>query len=232
MKPKILKEYFAKPLWYLNPSEEINSFFINPPTDEQKSKEWYNARNAFLAAVSILLDQKEIALAEEGINLDLERKEIEAIVIHHTGRSSRDAADPISFINAMHMFTLYMKVFRDKNHELYKSPIWSNHFYKDHMTFIGYHYLVFRDGSVEQILRDEYIGWHCGNWEYNTKSIAVCFVDDLENAKPTAKAVQAAKRIIQKYKPKEILGHREIKSSTVCPGNVFLGTDGWKNKLL
>lgn len=232
MNSKRMIKYFSDPLWYINLSDKIKSYFINKPTDKQKLQEWYTIRNTFLKQIGILLDQKKIALAKNGINLDDKRKDIDTVVVHHAGKSSRDTTDPISFINAMHMFTLYLPVFLNKTHELYKTALWTNHFYNNQMTFIGYHYVIFKDGRSEQILQDEYIGWHCGNWEYNTRSVAICFIDDLENDQPTSKAIAEAKKIIKKYKPKEILGHREIKTTTICPGNLFLGKDGWKSKLL
>lgn len=227
-----LKTYFSNPLWYLNPLAEIKEFFINPPDQKNRTDDWYNRRNTFLAEVGALLDQNLIQLGTLGPNMDESRKEIDTIVIHHTGDSSAKAKNPISFINAMHLFTLYMPAFKNSANEYYKTPIWTNHFYKDMMTFIGYHYLVFKDGRIEQILKDEYIGWHCGNWDYNCRSIAIAFVDDLEEIEPTEMAIEAANQIIDKYEGiNEILGHQEIKPSTDCPGNLFLGDKGWKHKL-
>ena len=110
-------------------------------------------------------------------------------------------------------------------------PIWSGHFYQGRQTFMAYHYLIRKDGSYEQVLKDHEIGWQAGNWEVNCRSIALCFVDNLEQKTPTPEAVQTAKEIISRYPEAQIKGHREINPKTTCPGELFLGPGGWNGWL-
>lgn len=228
-------DFFQKiktdPLWYL--SEEFlnlkDGLFVDSDHDTEEIK---NSRRLFISKLGNLLQEGSIPLAQEGLNFDEERESIDTIVIHHTGDSTAAASNPIDYLNALHLLRLYIPEFRNEKREYYRQPLWSNHFWKGKLVFFGYHYLIWPDGLHEQLLKDEYIGWHCGNWKYNKKSIAICFLADLEYAKPSSSALKTAKEIITKYKPVEILGHTEIKEGTTCPGSKFLGDDGWKRNLL
>ncbi len=221
----------ADPIWYL--SDEFNAIkqelFVNPDHDSEEIK---NKRRQFISKIGDLLEDDNVSLSQEGPNFDEEREVIDTIVIHHTGDSTAAAANPISYLNALHLLRLYVPEFRNEKREYYGQALWSNHFWKNRLVFFGYHYLIWPDGRYEQLLKDEYIGWHCGNWQYNKKSIAICFLADLENSEPSAHAMVSAKKLISKYNPTQVLGHGEIKESTSCPGNKFLVENGWKNKLL
>jgi N-acetyl-anhydromuramyl-L-alanine amidase AmpD len=100
------------------------------------------------------------------------------------------------------------------------------------MIFSAYHYLIWEDGTYKQMLEDTQIGWHSGNWEVNTSSISICFVGTYTDSNPSKESINTAKEIISKY-PKDIkiLGHREVYENTICPGNTFLGSKGWKKSL-
>jgi len=228
--PYLYVEKFKNPQWYLELKPELSEYFYNYNGDKEKrSEKWFETRKELVNMICEFLDKDNIFLGKSGKNWDEERLPIDTIVIHHT---SVPADMPMGFINALALIRLYAFVYSKENSEQYGQPIWSNHFYKNKPTFIAYHYLIKPDGSFKNILQENQIGWHSGDWEYNCKSIAICFFDDLKEKYPTEKAIQTAKEIIKKYPNCRIFGHQEIKNSTSCPGNMFLGELGWKNLLL
>lgn len=229
IRPLEYVDIFSDPQWYLRIENELKEFFYDyDGKRENKTQEWLDHRTEFVKMFHELLESDQIVLGNSGINWDKDRLPIDTIVIHHT---STPSDLPMSAIDALGLIRLYAKIYSQKEEKEYGKPIWSNHFYKGRLTFIAYHYIIKRDGSFEHILNDDQIAWHSGDWNYNCRSVAVCFLDDLKDTRPTDKAIQTAQEIIKKYSHCTILGHREIKPSTTCPGNLFLGNDGWKKKL-
>lgn len=154
------------------------------------------------------LENGSIQLNKNYHDWDDERKPIDTIVIHHT---SNDKSLTLSRLNAKHMFRLYRPFFTNPNEDnkaIKGEAISSGHFTNGVQIFYGYHWLVRLDGTPERLLTDNYVGWHAGNWDINTKS-----KDNYKNV------------------PIEnILGHNEVNKNTVCPGNGFI--DGWKLTLM
>lgn len=223
-------DILSKPDWYITLHPLLQEYFYDRYVNkEKKPEEWHKFRQEFLILVSGLLKEGRVGLSNKTLGFDEERKKIDAIVIHHSGR---DHSTPLEIFNGLHLINLYARVFSDSDKEFYGQPITSDHYYNGKQTFIGYHYIVWPDGKFEQVLKDEYIGWHCGNWGYNRRSVGVCIHDDLIEKMPTPEALKVVRKIIKKYNPKDILGHREVLSTTVCPGNLFLGENGWKKELL
>lgn len=214
------------PKWYIHLKDYFEKYFFIQYNDK-KSQEWREDRSKIVNIIADLLESHKLSLGENGPDFDLERKEIDTIVIHHT---STPSDTKLSYLNALTLIRLYVSEFLDQKRDYYGLPIWSGHFYEAQQTFIPYHYLVRSNGSVEHILKDEYIGWHAGNWDINCRSIAISFVDELEEKAPTNEAINSAKEIIKKYKDCKVLGHCEIRD-TKCPGTLFLGENGWKKKL-
>lgn len=230
LKPGEYKESFSDTQWYLILQDKLKEIFYDYTGDkENKTKKWLGYREEFKLMVADLLKDNKIALGSSGKNWDEERLPIDTIVIHH---SSSPTDEPIEIIDALGLIRLYTPKYINKDKEEFGKPVWSGHFYKGHQTFIGYHYIVKSDGTYEHILKDNEIGLHSGNWNYNCRSVAICFLDDLKEKKPSEAAINTAKEIIGKYPNCKILGHREIKPATVCPGNLFLGENGWKKQLL
>lgn len=223
-------DIFSRPDWYLEMQTVLEEYFYDyDGNKENKPQEWLDTRSEYVEMICELLETNQIRLANFGDNLDNDRLPIDTIVIHH---SSTPPDISIEVINALGLIRLYGPFYSKSKSEQFGQPIWSNHRYKNRQTFIAYHYIIKQDGTFEHILKDSEIGWHCGNWNYNCRSIAICFLDDLKKDPPTSKALQTAKKIIRKYPHCKILGHREIKLSTLCPGSLFLGKEGWRNKLL
>ena len=223
-------DIFSKPQWYLEMQPELKEFFYDyDGIRDNKSKKWLDTRSEYVTMICELLENDRISLADSGRNWDSDRLPIDTIVIHH---SSTPHDTSIDVINALGLIRLYTPFYSQKENQEFGQPIWSNHTYKNRQTFGAYHYIIKQDGSFKHILQDSHIGWHCGSWNYNCRSIAICFLDDLKKAPPTSKALQTAKKIIPNYPHGKIFGHREVKLSTLCPGNLFLGNEGWKHKLL
>ena len=89
---------------------------------------------------------------------------------------------------------------------------------------IGYHYVIYRDGSIH-IGRDEsIIGAHCTG--HNTNSIGVCYIGgcasdgktpkDTRTTKQKQSLVKLLKELKTKYPQASIHGHRDF-SSKACP---------------
>jgi N-acetyl-anhydromuramyl-L-alanine amidase AmpD len=131
----------------------------------------------------------------------------------------------------VHLLNIYVPVYSKANG---RPPVWSGHFYEGQQVFWGYHWLMRMDGSFERLLEDNQIGWHAGNWEVNRRSIAICLDNDYEQRNPRKKVLQdLAVFIKQNYpniKAENIIGHKEARAGTICPGKNFVNV--WKPELL
>lgn len=83
---------------------------------------------------------------------------------------------------------------------------------------IGYHYVIYRDGTVHEGRAESEIGAHCKG--YNANSIGVCYIGGLAADGKTAKDTRtpAQKRALlnllsklkKKYPSAKIVGHRDL----------------------
>lgn len=80
--------------------------------------------------------------------------------------------------------------------------------------------------------KDDYIGWHAGNWDVSTRSVAICIDGNFESNTPDSVVLKSIAGLINnKYKNvNSILGHNEVNKNTICPGNKFL--EEWKSTLI
>ncbi len=224
------KPSFSDPTWYIKLQPLLKEYFWDyKGNSEEKSQDWLKTRDEFVNMVSELLIANEIALGKSGKNWDEDRLPIDTIVIHHTSTTPDDL---IITLDALGLLRIYSSVYSNKEEGQFGLPIWSNHFYKGRQTFVSYHYLIREDGSYEQLLKDEYIGWHCGNYMCNRRSIAIAFLDCLDDKSPTQQALEKAKTIIGKYRPRNVLGHKDINRNVTCPGKLFDQGESWRNLLL
>ena len=92
---------------------------------------------------------------------------------------------------------------------------------------IGYHYVVYRDGSVHTGRDVAKIGAHCKG--QNADSIGICYIGGLDaNGKAKDTRTEAQKRalrvliakLVKEYPIKEILGHRDTSPDTDGDGIV------------
>ena len=124
----------------------------------------------------------------------------EFLVIHHTGFPNEDKDSIAADIHKFHQET----------------NGWAG---------IGYHYLIRKNGMIEQGRRPDAVGAHA--LHYNSTSIGICLAGNFEIGKPTRKQMESLKILsawlCQKYKldPMKkgvIVGHRDL-NDTDCPGN-------------
>ena len=126
------------------------------------------------------------------------RPKTEIIVIHHSGFEV-DKDSTAADIHRMH---------RDFNG-------WAG---------IGYHYLIRKNGMIEQGRRPNMIGAHA--YQHNKNSIGICLAGNFNLVKPTKEQLTAVKELAtwlcRKYelnslKNGVIVGHRDL-NDTSCPG--------------
>lgn len=83
---------------------------------------------------------------------------------------------------------------------------------------IGYHYVIRRDGTVENGRDEFYIGAHVEG--HNAHSIGICLVGrDQFDEKQKAALVILLKRLMAKYKltADDVYGHRDFNPHKTCP---------------
>ena len=179
-----------------------------------------------------------VALAKNGPDFDEQRLPVDTIVIHHTSHKGRYSLD---FMEATQLLNIYAPYFADAAATYDMNPrteqdvrgkaVWSGHFRDGRQTFLCYHWLMRMDGTFERLLGDDKIGWHAGNWDINRRSVAICLDNDYEKKDPSDETVRKlAAHISKRYPGKKIIGHREARQGTICPGGNFIG--GWKKTLL
>lgn len=128
-----------------------------------------------------------------------ERTGTEMIVIHHTGFPGEDKDATAMDIHKFHQET----------------NGWAG---------IGYHYLIRKDGMVEQGRRPPMIGAHA--YHFNQKSVGICLAGNFDIGKPTEEQMEAVTEMVawlcMKYrldpmKKGVVVGHRDL-NDTSCPG--------------
>ena len=91
---------------------------------------------------------------------------------------------------------------------------------------IGYHYIIHKDGRIEQGRPEGTIGAHC--YGYNQTSIGIVSVGNFDVAWPTKQQLSSATHLVaylcQRYhiqpSTSTIVGHRDL-NSTDCPGQHY-----------
>ncbi len=129
-----------------------------------------------------------------------ERASTEMIVIHHAGFPDGDKDSSAEDIHKFHQETFG----------------WAG---------IGYHYVIRKDGTIEQGRRPQAVGAHA--LHHNKNSIGICVAGNFDLAKPNAAQMDSLKLLTawlcHKYKldPMRkgvIVGHRNL-NDTKCPGD-------------
>ena len=135
-----------------------------------------------------------------------ERTGTDFIVIHHTGFINPLTKEPLD---------------RDNNAE----EIHKFHIEENGWAGIGYHYLIRKDGMIEQGRLPNMVGAHV--FQYNQKSIGVSLAGNFTEAEPTEAQMQSVKALtawlcqeykLDPFKKGVIVGHRDI-GKTTCPGD-------------
>lgn len=89
---------------------------------------------------------------------------------------------------------------------------------------IGYHYVIYLDGSIHKGREDDKIGAHCVG--YNSRSLGVCYVGGLAKDGKTPKDTrteeqkESLRKLLRmlktKYPEARIFGHRDF-AAKACP---------------
>lgn len=129
-----------------------------------------------------------------------ERPSTEVIVIHHAGFPEGDKDSSAQELHKFHQET----------------NGWAG---------IGYHYVIRKDGTIEQGRRPQMIGAHA--YKHNKNSIGICVAGNFNLVKPQAAQIDSLKLLTawlcQRYKLNPmgrgvIVGHRDL-NDTTCPGD-------------
>lgn len=123
------------------------------------------------------------------------REQTDAIVIHHIGNTDKDVSAATV-------------------HGWHQAQGWSG---------IGYHYLIRKDGTIEQGRPRDTVGAHCYGENWHT--VGVNIVGSFEEAEPEAAQLDSAAKLLaalcKNYGLEPggdtIFGHRDF-NSTACPG--------------
>lgn len=232
-----LKEWSEKikqPTWYFDIPQLMKGM---QELWKQDQGEYTKTKEQVYSFFEEALGSGEIALGDRGKNFDEERLPIDTVVIHHTHNKPGITPERLSAMTLLRLYaTYYANPTYENDLEIKGKPIYSGHVRDGSQVFYPYHWIVRADGSVEQLLNDNEIGWHAGNWNTNRRSVAIVLDNNYEDAEPSEQELEAITDIVRKHYPQisrdQILGHREVNTKTTCPSNFFLGEGGWKEKLL
>jgi len=223
----------GKPNWYIRLVKDFKQLELRAEQQENDPNHKEIKGEAY-TLVERALRENHVLLGVSGEDFDRERRPIDTIVIHHTKNSPGMTLDRL---NAMQLLRIYGEYYANPTEDqrfLRGQPIWSGHFYNDRQVFWGYHWLIRTNGAAEQILGDQYVGWHAGNWSVNTRSIGICIDNDLSNEAPSKTVLNAVVGIIRRHyqdvPSANIIGHHDANFSTACPGNLFYAV--WRQQLI
>ncbi len=228
------REALSKSNWYLILNDDFERLekLAKKETDYAKRKQ---IKDKAYGLVEEAVSTGRLPMAARGDNLDFERKPIDTIVIHHTRNKPKMTLERLNAIQLLRIYGRYFTNPTDpKEKHLKGQQIWSGHFHNDRQVFWGYHWLIREDGMSERILSDDYIGWHAGNWDVNTRSVGICIDNDLSEKEPSETVIQSLADTIRQHYPvvdnAKIVGHSEVNNDTECPGQLFM--ESWKHRLV
>ncbi|MCF7910414.1 N-acetylmuramoyl-L-alanine amidase [Candidatus Pacearchaeota archaeon] len=122
-------------------------------------------------------------------------KEINFIVVHHSGKGNLDSFEKI------------------KNFHIKKNK-WED---------IGYHWLINSSGKILKGRDEKFVGAHV--FGYNKYSLGICLIGNYEKNKPTKKQLNSLLKLLKekikqyKIKPENIKAHNEFPGvKKECPG--------------
>jgi hypothetical protein len=228
----------SSPVWYLTTIPEIQKLTESLRSEAPELQDAVKAR--LYDFFELHLREGDISLGRKSAVMDIERKEIDTIVIHHTSNPPGLRFDRLSAIELIRLYGPYFENPRsDGDKHLKGQPIYSGHVRCGKQVFWPYHWIVRHDGRVERLLYDSEVGWHAGNWEVNCRSIAIVLDNDYELDRPSKIELSGIARLIRSrypnIPPTKILGHQEVNSNTTCPSRFFLNSGegkGWKDDLV
>lgn len=228
-------ESLKSPDWYIKLSSEQKKLqqTADGLPDPEKHDLAYEVYRLFVNQLAC----GQVALGSQIGNWDKERQSIDTIIIHHTSSKPGMSADLLSAIELIRLYApYYLNPSDPKDKHIYGEAISSGHVRNGKQVFWPYHWLIRNDGSTERLLEDNETGWQAGNWGINCRSVAIVFDNDYTRTAPSDAELKSAADIVKNnysgVNKKRIFGHREVNTETVCPSDLFLGQNGWKEKLL
>jgi len=82
---------------------------------------------------------------------------------------------------------------------------------------IGYHFIIYRNGSLMMGRPVPIMGAHCIG--YNSHSIGVCFIGRDEFTKEQFETLRTLRRVVQSvFGDLSVYGHRDLNKHKTCPG--------------
>lgn len=93
-------------------------------------------------------------------------------------------------------------------------------------SFSGYHFLIYPDGTVVEVLDHDYMGFHAGNLKVNNRSLGIAMVGTFTETAPTAAAQAALTELLERLQQEKgiqyLASHKSVRiDHTVCPGTWF-----------
>lgn len=202
--------------WYIRLEKDIRKILA---TDVDVKSQSSNPKKAY-SLIERMLYRGDIPLATKGPNFDKGRKAIDTAVIHH---SSFPVRNP-NMLSAVGFLRQYAWDYLNGNileYNLRGKAVWSGHFLSRKQVFFAYHWLITSKGELVRLLKDEYIGWHAGNWDINTRSVGIVLSGDFEKRAPSKIQLLSLSNLLRNNYPQivnnRILKHSDI-VSTLCPG--------------
>jgi hypothetical protein len=240
------EQYLQQPDWYIHLEPFLQKWIYSYVHGDNRVKA---VREPFYLLVADMFESGEIPLASNKPDFDKPRRRrikeklppIDTLIVHH---SEADVGEHMNeqpkLLNAIGAIRQYAFEFA-KDPELRGKPIWSGHFTDEgRQVFSAYNGVITPDGSLHWLLEDkerQYMLWHAGG-EINDRSAALVVVGNYEHSTPPIDQIDGLANAIRgnyndvSFDTAHILGHREVNSARTCPGDQFLGENGWKNKLL
>jgi hypothetical protein len=251
--PRLEQEIASRPDWYRD--EEFISLYQNIMTggygtelDTLTEESWQLIgwfANA-LASGQVMLGNVQPGFNDDdraGKYAGATPVEVDTIIIHHTA-TKEDLT--VWELEALGLLRLYLPHFMDTNpngfvkfllqtnpHLADGSPLApaSGHYVtregKEVQSFVGYHYIIYPDGTVVNLLDEDHMGFQAGNLNVNNRSDGVAFVGNFSQGAPTIEAQNACKELIKTLRTKNVAisfldSHTHVKlGQTDCPGPWF-----------
>ncbi len=243
---KLVPVLTHEPLWYKSgPVRElIDALFKDPTVEDDKEAKATKAELVQLVGRMLRGGLVNLGKRAEGFNDDdrwggkfnpaEDKKSPDTVVVHHTATSGRASFDEI---DALGLIRLYVPLYQADvfGRDL---PVSSGHYLGDREIFVGYHDLIYQNGTRIKALKPDYTGFHAGSYSMNCRSFGISLVGNYQDKTPAPLSLAATKLAIAEYSPSQIIGHREVvvkdgqTVATLCPGDKYFGQTGWREEIL
>lgn len=108
----------------------------------------------------------------------------------------------------------------DAKHQI--NGINKHHTVTNGWDFVGYSYLIERDGTIWESPALKHEQCHCRHGGQNRASMGICFAGKGDTQAPSLKQMDSLKTIINAYKSSAIVFHCDFNPAKSCPGNAVI----------